>query len=159
MKNLENHDIDRIAKYVKNDSNKIKNWTAFNFFQKGCVMLYMGEEYSSDIKPTLFDKELYNKNEDISDLIKKLTRLKKKSIFAKGIFTINVPEIDGVAHNVIENDKDLYIGVFNVGLSEGEISINIPDGHYRNYLTGKIVKVLDGKIKLIKEPIILRLKK
>jgi len=32
------------------------------FMQKGAVMLYMGQEYATDIKPTLFDKELYTKN-------------------------------------------------------------------------------------------------
>ena len=159
MKNLENHDVERIAGRVNNDLDKIKNWTAFNYFQKGSVMLYAGEEYCSDILPSLFEKDLYNKNDDISELIIKLGKLKHKTIFAKGIFNIYIPEIDGVAYNTVENEEDKYVGVFNLGQVEGTLNVNIPDGHYRNYLTGKIIKVLDKTLTLVKDPIILRLKK
>lgn len=159
MKNLENHDVDRIAGRVDNDIDKIKNWTAFNYFQKGSVMLYAGEEFCSDIKPSLFEKELFNKSADISKLITKLGRLKHKTLFSKGIFTVNIPKIDGVAYNVVKDEKDKYVGIFNVGLVEGELEVDVPDGHYRNYLTGKIVKVIDQKIALNKDPIIIRLKK
>ncbi|XMB73126.1 alpha-amylase family glycosyl hydrolase [Mycoplasmatota bacterium WC30] len=159
MKNLENHDFDRIAKYVNNDLDKIKNWTALNYFQKGAVMLYAGEEYCADIKPNLFDKELFIRNGDISGLIIKLGKLKKKNIFAKGIFSINIPEIDGVAYNTVENDIDKFYGIFNVGQVKGELSIDIADGHYRNYLNGRIVKVFEGKIKLQTEPVVIRIKK
>jgi len=159
MKNLENHDCDRIAKYVGLDSDKIRNWTAFNFFQKGASMIYAGEEYSATIKPSLFAKELYDKNEDISQLIKKLAIMKKKSLFAKGVFNFYIPNIDGVAYNTVENDIEKYHGIFNVGLSEGVIEVDIADGNYRNYLNGKIIKVRNKTIELINDPIIIRLKK
>lgn len=159
MKNLENHDCRRIASYVHNDLDKIKNWTAFNYFQKGAVLLYAGEEYCADILPSLFERELYNKNYDISDFICKLSKLKKNPIFAKGIFTFHVPKIDGVAYNTVENDKVLYVGVFNLGQIEGELPVQFPDGKYRNYLTGKFMTVSNGNIPLIKDPIILKLQK
>ena len=147
MKNLENHDFDRIAKYVSGDPEKINNWYGLCFFQKGAVMIYAGGEYSAEIKPSLFEKDLFIKRQDISELIKKLTKIKKKSIFAKGIFNITIPEIDGVAYNTVENEKEIYHGIFNVGQVEGQLSVAIADGSYRNYLTGKIVKVKEGHIK------------
>ncbi len=159
MKNLENHDIDRIAKYVDNDLDKIKNWTGLNYFQKGAVMLYAGEEYCADIKPTLFEKELFVKKVDISDLIVKLNKLKKKNIFSRGIFNINLPDIDGVAYNTVQNDSEKLVGIFNVGQVEGELVVDLVDGRYRNYLTRKVVNVIDSKVKLGKDPIVLRLKK
>jgi len=159
MKNLENHDCDRIAKYVNGNIDKIRNWTGFNFFQKGAAMIYAGEEYCATIKPSLFEKELFDKNEDISDLIRKLTKIKRKSLFANGIFHIKFPEIDGVAYNTVENDTEKYHGVFNVGLVQGNISVDVPDGNYRNYLTGKIAKIRKGLLQLDKDPIILRMKK
>jgi glycosidase len=159
MHNLENHDIDRIAKKVDNDLDKILNWTAFLFMQKGATMIYMGQEYTSDIRPTLFDKELFNKNEDISAFIEKLAKLKKRKIFASGIYQVNLPDIDGVAYQTFKNDFEEYHGIFNVGLVEGSITVNIPDGKYRNYLNNKYVKVIDGEVKLGKEPIIIRSKK
>lgn len=159
MKNLENHDFDRIAKYVNNDLEKIKNWTGLNYFQKGAVMLYAGEEYLADNKPSLFEKELFNRNGDISTFIKKLNKLKKKTIFAKGIFNITIPEIDGVALNTLENESEKYFGIFNVGQVVGQIKIDLCDGRYRNYLDGKIVTVRKGMIQLSKNPIIFKVRK
>ncbi|MBI9008834.1 MAG: alpha-amylase [Tenericutes bacterium] len=159
MKNLENHDFDRIAKYVGNDLDKIKNWTALNYFQKGAVMLYAGEEFLAENKPSLFEKELFHRNGNISEFIKKLNKLKKKSIFAKGIFDIKIPEIDGVAYNTVENETDKFVGIFNVGLAFGQLAVDLEDGRYRNYLNSKIVHVTNGLMDLGLEPIILRLKK
>lgn len=159
MKNLENHDCTRIAEYVNDDLEKIRNWTAYAFFQKGAVMLYAGEEYCSNIKPSLFEKELYNKPGDISDLILKLARLKKKSLFAKGIFHFYIPSVDGVAYNTVEDNSHQYHGIFNVGLSQGMIQVYLADGNYRNYLNGKIVKIRNQKMELSSEPIIIRIKK
>jgi hypothetical protein len=158
MHNLENHDIERIAKEVKNDYNKILNWNAFLFMQKGAAMIYMGQEFASDIKPSLFDKELYNKNKDISEFIMKLAKLKKRKIFASGIYQVHIPEIDGVAHQSFKNNIEEYHGIFNLGQTDGELKTNIKDGKYRNYLANKYVKVSDGMIKLQKDPIIIKVK-
>jgi glycosidase len=159
MKNLENHDFDRIAKYVSGDLEKIKNWTALNYFQKGAVMLYAGEEFLADIKPSLFEKELFNRNGNISSFMMKLNKLKKKPIFSKGIFRINIPEIDGVAYNTVEDDTEKYFGIFNVGLVKGELSVDLPDGRYRNYLNSKIVFVQNGLVQLGIDPVIIKTKK
>jgi len=159
MKNLENHDFDRIAKYVNNDLEKIKNWTALNYFQKGAVMLYAGEEFLADIKPSLFEKELFNRNGNISNFLKKLNNLKKKPIFRKGIFHITIPEVEGVAYNTVENDTEKYVGIFNVGLTEGNIKVDLPDGRYRNYLNGRLVSVSNGVTSLGIEPVIIKIKK
>ncbi len=156
MKNLENHDQFRIAKEVDNDMNKIKNWTAFTFFQKGAVLIYAGQEFTAMNKPSLFEKDPFDKNEDISDFISKLAKLKKQKVFANGIFTIKIPQIDGVAYNIIKDDKKTYHGIFNVGMAIGEIKTELEDGKYRNILSGKMVSVIDGKIGLGKDPVIIK---
>jgi len=159
MHNLENHDFERIAKEVNNDIDKIYNWTAFLFMQKGATMLYMGQEFASDLRPSLFDKELYPKHEDLSDFISNLAKLKKRKVFAYGKYTVNIPEIDGVAYQVFESDTEVYQGIFNLGQVKGSLKVDLPDGKYRNYLTKKYVKVIDGEVKLITDPIILKIKK
>jgi len=159
MHNLENHDFERIAKEVNNDIDKIYNWTAFLFMQKGATMLYMGQEFASDLRPSLFDKELYPKHEDLSDFISNLAKLKKRKVFAYGKYTVNIPEIDGVAYQVFESDTEVYQGIFNLGQVNGSLKVDLPDGKYRNYLTKKYVKVIDGEVKLITDPIILKIKK
>ncbi|MDT8336769.1 MAG: alpha-amylase family glycosyl hydrolase [Candidatus Izemoplasmatales bacterium] len=159
MHNIENHDIERIAKQVDGNISKIKNWNAFMFMQKGAAMLYMGQEYAADIKPSLFDKELYNKNTDLTEFVTKLVKLKKRKIFASGIYSINIPEVDGVAYQTFADQIEEYHGIFNVGLSTGFIKTNLPDGKYRNYLTNKYVTVKDSLVKLSEDPIIIKFRK
>jgi len=159
LHNVENHDIERIAKRVNNDTDKIKNWVAFMFMQKGAAMLYMGTEYASDIKPSLFDKELFNKKEDLTAFITKLAKLKKRKIFADGVYQVNIPEVDGVAYQEFKSKEEEYHGIFNLVKVNEELSVSIPDGTYRNYLTGKSVKVQNKKLKLNNDPIIIKVKK
>lgn len=159
MSNLENHDFDRIAAYVKGDPIKIRNWTAFAFFQKAAVMLYAGQEYSSDRKPDLFEKDPVVLREDISPLIRCLAEIKKRPVFARGIWKVNVPEIDGVAYSTVENSSEKWVGIFNVGQAEGDLPVDMPDGSYLNRISRSRVRVKDGKVTLQTEPILLRLRK
>ncbi len=159
MHNLENHDMERIAKRVDNNLAKIKNWIAFMFLQKGACMLYMGQEFTTDLRPSLFDKDLFPKNEDISDFIISLSKIKKRKIFASGIYNVHIPEVDGVAYQSFVNDQEEIHGVFNVGLVEGKVKVNVKDGSYRNYLNKKSVKITDGYMKLVHEPVIIKIKK
>lgn len=159
MSNLENHDFERIAAYVHGDPAKIRNWTAFAFFQKAAVMLYAGQEYSSDRKPDLFERDPVVRREDISPLIRRLAEIKKRKVFAEGIWNVHVPEIDGVAYSTVENATEKWVGIFNVGQAEGILPIELPDGTYRDRIAGKRIQVRDGKLALPNEPIILRLGK
>ncbi|MDY0217697.1 MAG: hypothetical protein RBS19_12155, partial [Bacteroidales bacterium] len=76
-----------------------------------------------------------------------------------GVYTVNLPEMDGVAYQVFSNKEEEIQGIFNVGLQEGYLDVSLKDGKYRNYLTNKMVKVENGKIKLSTEPIIVKFKK
>ena len=159
LHNLENHDIERLAKQVNNDYHKILNWTGFLFMQKGATMLYMGQEYSADVKPSLFDKELYTNNEDISDFIVTLAKLKKSKVFLQGIYSVNIPEVDGIAYQVFSLNKVSYHGIFNLGKVEGNIKVDIADGKYRNIFNNKYVNVKDGHINLTLDPVIIKINK
>lgn len=157
MKNLENHDFDRIAFYVKENQNKILNWFGFSLFQKGAFMLYAGGEFSSDHRPNLFDKDLLIKKEDISEYLKKLIKIKKRSVFSSGIYRVYIPEIDGVGYNSFENEQEEWHGIFNVGQVEGKIKTHLQDGIYRNQISGKMIKVIDNLVELTPESIIIKI--
>ncbi|MCF7924271.1 MAG: alpha-amylase [Candidatus Izimaplasma sp.] len=159
LHHIETYDSERIAKRLDNDLDKIKNWNAFLFFQKGASLIYAGQEYASNILPSLYEKEVFDKPTDLTDFFKKLTRLKNRSIFANGIYTVHMRDIDEVAYQTFENEKIVYHGIFNLGKVEGQVEININDGRYRNYLDKKIIKVENGKIDLKPYPIIVREKK
>jgi glycosidase len=156
MKHLENHDCTRIAEYVKNDLDKVRNWNAFSFFQKGSILLYAGTEYASDKRPDLFEKDVFVKKTDITALIQKLTKLKKKPIFANGIYTIELPEVDGVVYNHFHDSSESWHGIFNLGQVQGSIVVKLPDGTYLNYLGGTKITVKNSQITLGKTPIIIR---
>lgn len=158
LKYAENHDIPRIASLVNQDLDKIKNWLAFLFFQKGAMMLYAGTEFASNHLPSLFEKDVFTKESDLSDYIQLLAKIKKQKIFRLGIQKIIIPNVDGVAVIEVQNAQERWIGIFNVGQSQDHINLQIPDGSYQNLLTKQKIVVQHQHIALTKDPIILRLK-
>jgi glycosidase len=159
MHNLDNHDTLRIAGMVHNDAAKIKNWHAFNFFLKGAAMVYAGAEYSSDVRPSLFEKDPIVRKDDISALIRVLAKLKKRPVFATGKYEITIPEIDGVAITSFENERERFCGIFNLGLAAGSVAVKLPDGKHKNVLGGKAVRVENGTLALTHDPIVVKITK
>ncbi len=159
MHNVENHDNPRIAAQVGNDPDKIKNWHAFCFMLKGSAMVYAGAEYSSDVRPDLFDRDPVVRKADISDFIRTLARLKKRPVFATGKYQITIPAIDGVAITSFENTREKYVGIFNLGLASGSVAVPLPDGKHRNVLGGKRVEVTNGAVVLTAAPVIVKITK
>ena len=154
LRNLENHDYGRFAPMVKNDLDKINNWTALMFFSKGATMVYAGQERLDNNKPSLFDRDLVNwEGTDISLLIKTLAQITKDKAFSYGFYDIH------------EKDQEVFVGeysylgkhitgIFNVGLESGELDLKIPDGLYKNLLDDSDIIVKDGKLTLSKKPLI-----
>lgn len=159
MKNLENHDFDRIANYVKGDVNKIMNWFGFSFFQKGANMIYAGGEFASPNRPDLFEKDVFIRKDDISEYLKKLIKIKKKPAFSCGIYKVHMPSLDGVGYTTFENHQEMWHGIFNVGSVQGKIDVNLKDGSYKNQLTGKMVKIENGQLEMPLDPIAIRVLK
>ena len=75
---LENHDVDRIAKVVKNNK-ALLTLLSFSFFLKGSGFIYMGEEYGIKHKPELFEKDPvdWKIDEVIYEYIQNLIKEKK----------------------------------------------------------------------------------
>lgn len=75
---LENHDVDRIASHVDNDT--LLNIIEFSFMLKGDMFLYMNQEYGDKHKPNLFEKDPIKKinNTDLLSKIKEMVRFKKE---------------------------------------------------------------------------------
>jgi cyclomaltodextrinase / maltogenic alpha-amylase / neopullulanase len=159
LKNLENHDVERIAKLVHDDAKKIRNWLAFSFFQKAAVMLYAGTEFQSNRRPDLFEKDVFNRPADLTPFVQKLTKIKHRPIFASGIVEIHLPALDGVAYLTFKNKKEEWHGIFNVGQVEGKLNVQLPDGIYANRLGGSRIVVRDSQIRLGLEPVYLQIKK
>lgn len=156
LRNLENHDQKRIAYYIE-DTNKLLNITALNFFLKGATMIYMGQEYKETKRPTLFELDpidLTPRNMEIRNLIHRMSHLKKDSLFSKGIFKVHLQEKE-VAVISYENNTSITYGIFNLGLEKDSLEIGLKDGVYQNILYPNQVTIKDKKLTLTEKPLIL----
>ena len=154
MRNLENHDFGRFSPMVKNDMNKIYNWTSQVFFSKGATMIYAGQEYCDTNLPSLFDIDKVNcDGENISPLIKKLSEIKKNKIFSYGSYKITITDKD-VFYAEYNLAGEAIIGIFNLGLDKGNIDVDISDGKFVNLIDSSEIIVKDRKLQLSNNPLI-----
>jgi glycosidase len=96
---LENHDQSRAAFSVP-DEKALRNWTAFTYFQKGLTLIYGGQEWVNDFRPSLFDKDpVFRENRDnvrrnekagagLTALMQDLYRIKKESALTDSSYTV-----------------------------------------------------------------------
>ena len=152
---LENHDRLRIRDLVK-DQRKLRNWTAFLYFQKGMTLLYNGQEVAADHQPSLFDKDtiLWNTGCDLSRLLRRLYWLKKDPLFTDSRYTVTAPARD-LLLAIHEKEEQKLVGLFFPGEVPETAELPVPDGAYENLATGKEIRVQDGHITPDGDPIIL----
>jgi len=156
LRNLENHDFGRFAPMVENDIDKIRNWTALNFFSKGSTMIYAGQEFCDNNLPSLFDRDLVNwDGHNISGLIRILASIVKEEIFSHGNYFIRITDKELYIGSYQYEGKEI-VGVFNIGKEEGPFHIDIEDGTYLNLIDGNTFKVKEGMMDLQKNPIIFK---
>ncbi len=154
VRNLENHDNERIASLVKN-KNQIENWTACIFFQKGATMIYAGQENLDDNRPSLFDKDIVNWDKDnISNLITKLAKIVQDDIFTYGNYYIETSTCKDIFCLRYENKEKNVYGIFNVGIKEQNLSINIKSGKYKNLIDNSYLFIKNGEMKVSNMPLI-----
>lgn len=154
LRNLENHDYGRFAPTVDNNIDKVNNWTAWVFFAKGSTMIYGGQERLDNNLPSLFDRDLVNwEGKDISLLITKLAAITKDKAFSYGFYTHKIHDLAVYLGEYTYLDRTIT-GIFNVGLEEGSMEVEIPDGLYNNLIDGSDIIVKKGKIELTNKPII-----
>ncbi len=162
---LENHDQPRIAELVK-DEDKLLNMTAFLFFEKGTTLIYAGQEAKEKKLPSLFDKDLisFEDCKQYSEIMSKLSNLKKDEIFSKGRYKIHKCPAEEVVYITYKLDNRWLCGIFNFGKYTGEIDLkqnsegyfDIPniDGRFTNLFNNEEVIVKSNKLELSKTPII-----
>jgi len=152
---LENHDQERIAKFIKSDS-QLRNVSALLFFLKGPQMIYNGQECGVSEKPDLFEYDEidwtnYNKA-NIAEIFKKMSNLKKQIPYLNFVMNINMLTPDVIEFNY-ESDQYLLVGIFNLSDTKVEIDLKYQG---LDYLTEKKLEL--GLQELI-EPIVLVIEK
>lgn len=147
MRNLENHDRERISSFIFNER-VILEWSAFNYFQKGSALIYNGQEVRADHTPSLFDSDKidWNFESGISDYLAHLSRLKRQYIPIENVvYTLTGDDESGSIIASYE-DENVLLGIFNVAQKAITIPVPLEDGEYVNLLNEERIVVKDGKI-------------
>jgi hypothetical protein len=170
---LENHDRPRAAELVP-DERALRNWTAWQYFEKGTAMVYAGQEFEVTHHPTLFDRDPVNfeTGKDLSPLMRKLRSIRQQDLFADSSF-----EAEEVAGDVIfavrerrgngtpagesaekasmpGDCHDRIVGLFSTLGSAKAVQVDLPDGTYTDLISGRSVDVFEHTVRLAGEPVI-----
>jgi len=155
MRFLENHDVPRAAKLIPHYK-KLKQWTAFKYFEKGAMLLYAGQEALDTNLPSLFDKDLVNWNhmkDDFTNFLIQLKEIKSDPLLNDGVYTIHETNTD-IIYVSYKNNQRHKVGIFNLSLFDQYFSLDIPDGSYKNLIDSTIVTIKNNEIHLSENPII-----
>lgn len=157
MRFLENHDQPRICHYVKNKSD-LENYTAFLYFLKGSTLIYAGQEFGCDETPSLFDKDVFPRNTgiDLSELLAKLDTIKKTVLDDDDYFKADADDENDIAILERDNNKSKKVGIFSLKSKSADVKVDLPDGDYKNEISGETVTVSNGKIHCDGKAIIIR---
>ena len=152
---LENHDTSRAADRFP-ERKKLLAWTALNYFMKGTILLYAGQEVCEKHTPSLFEKEPvdWNSGEDISGYLAKLAAIKKK-LPTDELFRIGADDTQGIVTASYIGPATRAVGGFPLEGNGGTVAVPLPDGAYTDALSGKAVTVADGMLTIGEEAVIL----
>ena len=157
MRCLENHDQPRICHYVKEKSD-LENYTAFLYFLKGSTLIYAGQEFGCDETPSLFDKDVFPRNTgiDLSKLLAKLDTIKKTVLDDDDYFRADADDENDIAILERDNNKSKKVGIFSLKSKSADVKVDLPDGDYKNEISGETVTVSNGKVHCNGKAIIIR---
>jgi len=142
MRCLENHDQPRICHYVKEKSD-LENYTAFLYFLKGSTLIYAGQEFGCDETPSLFDKDVFPRNTgiDLSNLFAKLDTIKKTVLDDDDYFRADADDENDIAILERDNNKGKKVGIFSLKSKSADVKVDLPDGDYKNEISGETTTV------------------
>lgn len=154
---LENHDQARAA-FLLPDARALRNATAFSLFQKGTAFLYAGQEYGISHLPGLFDRDAVRlepeNGADLSGLIAAMMRIKRAALFQNSAYTVTACGDDALVA-VHARGEARAVGVFSMKGRAVHVPVPLPDGLYRNQLTGEAAEVFRGGVNTWGEPLVL----
>jgi len=154
LRGLENHDRLRAAALIP-DGRRLRNWTAFLYFQKGLTMLYNGQERSAVLRPGLFDADPVDwSGEDLTPLLTRLGQIKRDPLFAEGTFTVSDAG-NGFILAEYRRDRRRMLGLFSAGGRAGAVRVPLADGAYADQISGGAAAVQSGLLLSRGEPLIL----
>lgn len=154
LRYLENHDNNRARQLIPGEK-ALRNHTALQYFQKGMMLLHAGQEVGATHTPGLFDKDTVNWQTgfDLSGLLQRLYEIKKHPLMTDGGYRLQAYAHD-IALAQYEKGGKRLVGVFSLRGEQGLLSVELPDGQYKNLLNGETVEIRAGHLGCSGEPVI-----
>ena len=151
---LENHDQPRVASYMKTDL-QLRNWLAFSYFQRGTTMLYGGTEYAPVKAVGLFDKDdnFGDMQHDWQMYLRALREMKRQLPIRSG-YRLQCAEGE-IVIAAYDRPEEKVRGVFCLQGTGGKVSVDLPDGVYRDRVDGRDVVVSEGAVETDGMPVVI----
>ncbi|MGX8692647.1 MAG: alpha-amylase family glycosyl hydrolase [Clostridia bacterium] len=158
LRYLENHDQPRIASFIKKESDLV-NYTAMLYFFKGTTLIYAGQEYENERRPSLFEKEPIDRHtgRDLSALMRRLYEFKRTALDAEDDFLARADDRHAIAVLERVGNGVRKVGVFSLRSEKASVEVPVPDGEYINWITGRKVSVSRHRIFCSGRPILFTL--
>ncbi len=152
---LENHDRPRAAQIIP-DGRRLRNWTAFLYFQKGMTLLYNGQETGNTARPSLFDRDpvRWDTGSDLTPLLKRLYAIKRRAVFTDSAYRA-YDAGNGILVATHRSRAGRALGVFSTRGEAAPVTVEWPDGEAVNRIDGRTLPVENGLLSCDGEPVIL----
>ena len=85
--------------------------------------------------------------------------MKKDPIFAENTAYRIISHKQDILHFEYENDDEIRVGIFNVGLAKGVLNVELPEGIYAHNITKEPIEVRFGTLVVSDLPILFTIKK
>lgn len=140
LRYLENHDNDRISRYVT-DPLLWKNWTALQFCLKGLPLVYHGQEQKEHHRPSIFDPDpiVWKTDEEASGWIRTMAKIHKEQFHPQSAIEYQ-PDVLGL----MRDGKTGFFLLDEPGSST--LQVSLPDGTYLNLFTHQDLTVKDHQL-------------
>ena len=155
---LENHDQPRIASRVRSEK-ALVSFTAMLYFLKGTTLLYAGQEFADTHLPSLYDKEPIDRQtgRDLSPLLARLNQIKKQALAPDDFFFARADDENAIAILERVNRDGRKLGLFPLEARGAAVSLDVPDGVYRNLMDDSQIPVRGGQLLCPDTPVIFTL--
>ncbi|WP_443255813.1 alpha-amylase family glycosyl hydrolase [Streptococcus sp. S784/96/1] len=154
LRNLENHDNRRAADLIS-DKDELLRWTAFNYLQKGAVLIYNGQERQALTIPSLFEKDPIDwSGEDISEELTRLAQI-KKMISPQSEYQLVADDTNDVVLITHQTNEQTIVAIISLKGKETEVSVEVPDGTYEDLINNTKIVVSQGIVQVSTSAIVI----
>ncbi|KZU12914.1 Alpha-amylase [Lactiplantibacillus plantarum] len=156
MRFLENHDNARMMSLMHSKAEAVNNLT-WIFMQRGVPLIYNGQEFLAEHQPSLFDRDtmVADRHGDVTPLIQKLVTIKQLPLLRAADYQLAVVE-DGIVKITYRAAGEALTAWIPLKGQVTTVATKLAAGSYQNLLTDGPTEVVDGKLTVDGQPVLIK---